>query len=50
MSGAAGDEDEYAALRGVWDANLDVITEPAEHCCTTHKDEENKDYSIKTFD
>ena len=50
VSGAAGDEDEYCAMRGVIEANLDVVMEPSEHCCTTHKDEENEDYSIKTFD
>ena len=50
VSGAAGDEDEYCAMRGVIEANLDVVMEPSEHCCTTHSDEENEDYSIKTFD
>ena len=35
VSGAAGDEDEYAALRGVWDSGLPLTTMPVEHSCTT---------------
>mmetsp|Transcript_27436 Transcript_27436/g.57261 ORF Transcript_27436/g.57261 Transcript_27436/m.57261 type:complete len:239 (+) Transcript_27436:167-883(+) len=38
VSGAAGDEDEYAALRGVWDSGLGLSTWPAEHSCTTALD------------
>jgi len=38
VSGAAGDEDEYAALRAVWDSGLPLSTQPAEHSCSTAKD------------
>lgn len=34
VSGAAGDEDEYMALRAVWGSGLPLSTEPAEHSCT----------------
>lgn len=35
VSGAAGDEDEYAALKGVWDSGFALTTQPVEHSCTT---------------
>ena len=35
VSGAAGDEDEYCALRAVWDSGLELTTEPKEHSCVT---------------
>ena len=38
VSGAAGDEDEYAALKGVWDSGLAISTWPLEHSCTTAQD------------
>lgn len=40
VSGAAGDEDEYCAIRGVQDCGLDYITTvPTIHSCTTSLDE-----------
>lgn len=42
VSGASGDEDEYAGLRSVWDSGLQISTQPAEHCCSTVKEEEAK--------
>mmetsp|Transcript_13158 Transcript_13158/g.28467 ORF Transcript_13158/g.28467 Transcript_13158/m.28467 type:complete len:235 (-) Transcript_13158:251-955(-) len=38
VSGAAGDEDEYAALRGTWDSGLGLRTRPTEHSCATALD------------
>eukprot|EP00550_Attheya_septentrionalis_P007355 CAMPEP_0198295120 /NCGR_PEP_ID=MMETSP1449-20131203/25965_1 /TAXON_ID=420275 /ORGANISM="Attheya septentrionalis, Strain CCMP2084" /LENGTH=178 /DNA_ID=CAMNT_0043995315 /DNA_START=56 /DNA_END=592 /DNA_ORIENTATION=+ len=40
VSGAAGDEDEYCALRGVWDCSIanELTTSPSEHSCKTVKD------------
>lgn len=38
VSGAAGDEDEYCAIRGVLEANLGLTTVPAEHSCSTVRD------------
>lgn len=38
VSGAAGDEDEYVALKGVWDSGLGLRTWPSEHSCTTATD------------
>jgi glc operon protein GlcG len=40
VSGAAGDEDEYCAIRGVMEANLgpELTTVPAQHSCSTVKD------------
>lgn len=40
VSGAAGDEDEYCAIRGVIEANLGpgVTTDPAQPTCSTVKD------------
>lgn len=39
VSGAAGNEDEYCALQGVYLSSIskEVVTEPAEHSCTTLK-------------
>ncbi|KAL7510822.1 hypothetical protein ACHAXN_008126 [Cyclotella atomus] len=39
VSGAAGDEDEYAALKSVWDSKFPLTTEPKEHSCSTVRDE-----------
>eukprot|EP00542_Grammatophora_oceanica_P020713 CAMPEP_0194052360 /NCGR_PEP_ID=MMETSP0009_2-20130614/45182_1 /TAXON_ID=210454 /ORGANISM="Grammatophora oceanica, Strain CCMP 410" /LENGTH=174 /DNA_ID=CAMNT_0038699909 /DNA_START=167 /DNA_END=691 /DNA_ORIENTATION=- len=41
-SGAAGDEDEYCCLQGVWKSSIaeEIVTEPADHSCTTVKVEE----------
>jgi len=39
VSGAAGDEDEYCAIRGVLEANLGLTTMPEEHSCSTVKDQ-----------
>jgi len=38
VSGAAGDEDEYCALRSVWDSGLGLTTQPTEHSCATAKE------------
>jgi glc operon protein GlcG len=38
VSGAAGDEDEYCAIRGVVEANLGLETVPETHSCSTVKD------------
>jgi hypothetical protein len=35
VSGASGDEDEYACLKSVWESGLPLITQPKEHSCTT---------------
>jgi uncharacterized protein GlcG (DUF336 family) len=37
VSGAAGDEDEYIALKGAWESGLPLQTLPKEHSCTTVK-------------
>lgn len=37
VSGAAGDEDEFCALCGVQSVGLNIVTEPAQHSCTTYK-------------
>jgi uncharacterized protein GlcG (DUF336 family) len=37
VSGAAGDEDEYAGLKSVWDSGLPLLTEPKDHSCSTVK-------------
>lgn len=39
VSGASGNEDEYCALRGIQLSSIasEVVTEPAQHCCTTVK-------------
>ena len=37
VSGASADEDEYCALKGVWDTLPTCDTVPAEHCCETLK-------------
>lgn len=39
VSGASGDEDEYASLKSVWDSGLPLFTQPQEHSCTTVKNE-----------
>ena len=41
ISGAAGDEDEYCALRAVVESSIgdELLTEPAEHSCKTAKDD-----------
>jgi uncharacterized protein GlcG (DUF336 family) len=39
VSGAAGDEDEYCAIRGVLEANLGLTTVPETHSCATVKDQ-----------
>lgn len=39
VSGASGDEDEYVALKSVWDSGLSLRTQPKGHCCTTVKEE-----------
>lgn len=39
ISGAAGDEDEYVALKSVWESELPVQTEPKEHSCSTVKED-----------
>jgi uncharacterized protein GlcG (DUF336 family) len=39
VSGAAGDEDEYCAIRGVLEANLGLTTVPEAHSCATVKDQ-----------
>lgn len=39
VSGAAGDEDEYCAIRGVVEANLGISTVPENPSCNTVKDE-----------
>uniref|UniRef100_A0A7S4MWI6 Heme-binding protein n=1 Tax=Odontella aurita TaxID=265563 RepID=A0A7S4MWI6_9STRA len=38
VSGAAGDEDEYCAIRGVLEANLGLTVVPETHSCSTVKD------------
>lgn len=38
VSGAAGDEDEYCAIRGVLDSNLGLSTVPEKHSCSTVQD------------
>ena len=38
VSGAAGDEDEYCAIRGVVEANLGISTVPEKPFCSTMKD------------
>jgi len=40
VSGAAGDEDEYCALRGVMECSIgkQLLTEPEQHSCKTMKD------------
>ena len=38
VSGAAGDEDEYCAIRGVLESNLGLATTPEKHSCSTVKD------------
>ena len=38
VSGAAGDEDEYCAIRGVVESNLGLTTIPENHSCGTVKD------------
>jgi uncharacterized protein GlcG (DUF336 family) len=40
VSGAAGNEDEYCALKGVHESSIatEVLTEPPEHACTTLKE------------
>lgn len=38
VSGAAGDEDEYCAIRGVLETNLGLKTVPEKHSCSTVKD------------
>lgn len=35
VSGASGDEDEYAGLKSVWDSGLPLHTQPRKHNCTT---------------
>lgn len=37
VSGASGDEDEYAGLKSVWDSGLPLFTQPKKHSCTTVK-------------
>lgn len=39
VSGAAGDEDEYCAIRGVMEADLGLTTVPEQHSCSTVKDQ-----------
>mmetsp|Transcript_17938 Transcript_17938/g.38774 ORF Transcript_17938/g.38774 Transcript_17938/m.38774 type:complete len:162 (-) Transcript_17938:1955-2440(-) len=39
VSGASGDEDEYAGLKSVWDSGLPMQTQPKEHSCTTLREE-----------
>ena len=38
VSGAAGDEDEYVALKAVWESGLELQTKPLEHSCATARD------------
>ena len=38
VSGAAGDEDEYCAIRGVVESGLGLTTVPETHSCSTVKD------------
>mmetsp|Transcript_28871 Transcript_28871/g.52224 ORF Transcript_28871/g.52224 Transcript_28871/m.52224 type:complete len:242 (-) Transcript_28871:92-817(-) len=38
VSGAAGDEDEYCAIRGVLESNLGLSTVPEKHSCSTVQD------------
>lgn len=38
VSGAAGDEDEYCAIRAVMEANLGLTTVPEQHSCSTVQD------------
>jgi glc operon protein GlcG len=38
VSGAAGDEDEYCAIRGVVESQLGLSTVPEQHSCATVKD------------
>ena len=47
ISGAAGDEDEYCALRAVVECSIgdDLLTDPANHSCKTAKDDFAKDNS-----
>ena len=35
VSGASGDEDEYAGLKSVWDSGLSLVTQPRNHSCKT---------------
>jgi uncharacterized protein GlcG (DUF336 family) len=39
VSGAAGDEDEYCAIRGVLEAELGVKIKPEKHSCSTTKED-----------
>ena len=39
VSGAAGDEDEYAALTGIIQSGLNIQTLPKNHSCKTIKDD-----------
>jgi len=39
VSGASGDEDEYAGMKSVWDSGLPLTTQPKEHSCSTVKEE-----------
>ena len=38
VSGAAGDEDEYCALRGIIEAQQNILTVPDKPSCSTVKD------------
>ena len=38
VSGAAGEEDEYCAIKGVVESELGLKTRPEVHICTTMKD------------
>ena len=38
VSGAAGEEDEYCAIKGVSELELGLKTRPEVHICTTMKD------------
>ncbi|KAL7431583.1 hypothetical protein ACHAXH_005194 [Discostella pseudostelligera] len=41
VSGASGDEDEYACLKSVWDSGLPLITQPRNHSCNTLSDDQS---------
>jgi uncharacterized protein GlcG (DUF336 family) len=41
VSGASGDEDEYACLKSVWDSRLPLITQPRNHSCNTLSEDQS---------
>lgn len=42
VSGASGDEDEYAGLISVWYSGLPLITQPKNHSCKTVNEKRSK--------